>query len=62
MSGADFADWLFLNGTKVAPSIGVANTSFPLRVPSTPGTYVLRFYANNSYTALLANSVTIKVQ
>ncbi len=62
LSGADFAEWLVLNGTTVAPSIGVANTSFPLRVPSTPGTYVLRFYANNSYTALLANSVTIKVQ
>ncbi len=60
--GANFADWFFLNGTKVAPGSGLRNTSFSLRVPGTPGTYVLRFYANNSYTALLANSVNIIVQ
>ena len=60
-SGANFLDWAYLNGQKIAPVTGVANTSFAFRVPSTPGTYVLRFYTNNSYT-VLASSVNIFVQ
>jgi uncharacterized protein YegP (UPF0339 family) len=60
-SDGNFADWAYLNGSRVAPSAGLSNTTFSLRVPSTPGTYVLRFYANNVYT-WLANSVNIVVQ
>jgi hypothetical protein len=63
-TGSAWVDWVYLTGTKVAPVTGSRNATFTYRMPSTPGTYVLRFYANGSgsSTAWLANSVAIVVQ
>ena len=54
-------DWTFLNGSKTAPATGVADAEVPLTLPVTPGPYVLRLYANNTYT-VLATSPTVIVQ
>jgi hypothetical protein len=53
-------DWKFLNGSRTAPTAGTVNVSVPFTMPTTPGTYVIRFYSNNTY-ALLAQSAQITV-
>jgi hypothetical protein len=59
-SDGQYVDYKFLNGTKIVPSTGVSSATISFTVPTTPGTYELRFYANNLYT-LLARSVKITV-
>jgi len=48
-------DWKFLNGSKTAPTGGLANAVVSFTMPTTPGTYVLKFYANDTYTLLSAS-------
>ena len=61
VGGTTEVDWTFLNGSKTAPATGVADAMIPLTLPATPGPYVLRLYANNTYT-VLATSPTVIVQ
>ena len=54
-------DWKFLNGSRSAPATGVTGATVPFALPTTPGkSYVLRYYANDTY-ALLAASAAITV-
>jgi hypothetical protein len=57
--GATVLDWKYLNGSKVAPLSGVAAAAVPFTMPTTPGSYVLRFYAGST---LLASSDAVVVQ
>jgi subtilisin family serine protease/ribosomal protein L35AE/L33A len=61
-SAADTAklDWLYLNGSKSAPSSGVANASLQFTAPSTPGSYNIRLFTNDTYTKI-ATSANISV-
>src|SRR5439155_970064 len=47
-----YLDWFFLNGTKSAPAVGVTTATVPFTLPHTPGTYEVRFFANNTYQRL----------
>jgi hypothetical protein len=62
-NGADnsYVDWWYLNGSKTAPSSGLATASLHFMMPSTPDTYNIRMYANNALFAKLATSATITV-
>jgi hypothetical protein len=59
--GSTYLDWQYLNGTRNVPATGVTGTTVAFTMPTTPGTYTLQFYLNNSYT-LLATSVAITVR
>jgi len=63
-SAADnaYLDWRYLNGTKTAPASGASSAAVQLTAPLTPGTYNVRFYANNSSAQKLATSSTFSVQ
>ena len=37
---------------RIIPNNGLPSATIPFTVPTTPGTYELRFYANNLYTLL----------
>jgi hypothetical protein len=56
----DYLDWMFLNGQKTAPAVGVSGGTLQFTAPTTPGTYNIRFFANNTLTKL-ATSATITV-
>ena len=58
--GSTYLDWKYLNGTRNVPASGVTNGTVSFTMPTAPGTYVFRFYANNSYT-LLAESAVVTV-
>src|SRR5439155_20628067 len=45
-------DWFFLNGTKIPRDSGLTGASVPFTLPTTPGTYEVRFFANNTYQRL----------
>lgn len=62
-SGADnsYVDWWYLNGSKTAPSTGLMEAALTFVAPTTPGTYNIRLYANNSLAVKLATSPTITV-
>src|SRR5439155_2976904 len=47
-----FVDWFFLNGTKIPRDSGLTAASVPFTLPTTPGTYEVRFFANNTYQRL----------
>jgi hypothetical protein len=53
-------DWKFMNGSRTAPTVGATGAIVPFTMPATPGTYVIRFYSNNTST-LLAQSPPITV-
>ena len=53
-----YVDWKYLNGTQAAPATGLAGATFNVSMPSTTGTYVLRFMTGNT---VLATSQTITV-
>ncbi|HUQ89813.1 MAG TPA: Calx-beta domain-containing protein [Vicinamibacterales bacterium] len=53
--------WKYLNGSNTAPSAGIANATLQFTAPTMPGTYNIRFFANNGYTKL-ATSATFTVQ
>jgi hypothetical protein len=59
--GTTYLDWQYLNGTRNVPATGATNATVAFTLPTTPGTYTLQFYLNNSYT-LLATSVAITVR
>jgi len=44
-----YLDWFFLNGTKSAPAAGLTTATIPFTLPNTPGTYEVRFFANNTF-------------
>jgi hypothetical protein len=56
----EYLDWKFLNGQRTAPATGVTAATMQFTAPTTPGTYQIRFYENNSYTRL-ATSASISV-
>jgi hypothetical protein len=60
VGGTSEHDWKFLNGLKTAPAAGTPDATVTFTMPTTPGTYVLRFYSNDTYT-LLASSAPITV-
>ena len=57
---SDYKDWRWLNNTQRPPDAGLVNATVTFAAPSTPGTYVLRFFAKGSYT-LLATSAPFVV-
>ena len=56
-----YVDWSYLSGTRVAPVTGLSSASLRFTAPSTPGTYNIRFFADNRLTNKLATSATITV-
>src|SRR5437667_3856708 len=56
-----FVDWQYLNGTKTQPTTGVTSAALTFSMPSTAGSYVLKFFASGGWT-ILATSPTITVQ
>ena len=59
VGGSTLLDWKYLNGSQTSPATGVAGASVPFTMPTTPGTYNLRFFTGTS--TLLATSATITV-
>jgi agmatine deiminase len=56
-----YLDWFWLNGTKTAPVAGLTTASVSFSLPSTPGTYEVRFFANNTFQRLgTSPTVTVK--
>src|SRR5439155_1713538 len=47
-----YMDWFSLNGTKSAPAAGLTTATIPFTLPNTPGTYEVRFFANNTFQHL----------
>ncbi len=56
-----YGDWNYLNGTKIATTVGQNGASLRFIAPSTPGTYNIRFFADNRLANKLATSATITV-
>jgi hypothetical protein len=55
-----YLDWQYLNGTKSAPSTGSSSATLTFAMPSTLGTYVFRFFANNGFGRLaFSTNVTV---
>jgi hypothetical protein len=55
-----YPDWKYLSGTQTAPATGKTSATLTFTMPTTPGTYNFRFFANNGFT-LLATSPTVTV-
>lgn len=55
-----YVDWRYVNGTQVA-TMGISNATFSIPLPQVPGTYNVRFYANNSLAVKLGTSENIVV-
>ncbi|HEX6161865.1 MAG TPA: S8 family serine peptidase [Vicinamibacterales bacterium] len=55
-----YVKWLYLNGSNVPPATGLSNASLQLPANVAPGTYNIRFFANNGFTKL-ATSATITI-
>src|SRR5947208_1512898 len=47
-----YVDWKFLNCTRTTPTALITAATVPFTMPTTPGTYTLKFLANNTYTLL----------
>jgi hypothetical protein len=62
-TGLDSAllDWKYLNGTRTAPTTGMASATVTFAMPLAPGTYNFRLFTNNTYQKL-ATSPTVTVQ
>jgi hypothetical protein len=54
-----FLDWKYLSGSKTAPASGLTSAAVLFAMPTSPGTYVLKFYAG---TTLLATSNAVITQ
>ena len=52
-------DWRYLNGTTVPPSSGLSVATVTFAVPVTPGTYEVRFFANNTYARIATSGHVI---
>ena len=46
------SDWKYLNGSRTPPAVGITSATLTFAVPSTVGTYNVRFYAMGGYTRL----------
>jgi hypothetical protein len=55
-----YLDWRYLNDTAVAPATGQSAAALHFQIPTTSGTYELRFFADNGY-GLLATSASVVV-
>jgi hypothetical protein len=44
--------WQYLDGSQTAPGTGVVSATLTFTMPSAPGKYEFRFFANNGYTRL----------
>ena len=55
-----YFEWKYLNGTTTQPGTGLTGAALLFTLPTTPGTYNVRFFLDNSGT-LLATSLTITV-
>ena len=54
-----YLDWKYLNGSRTAPSSGVTGAALTFALPTTPGAYDLRFYANNDFILLGSATATV---
>jgi hypothetical protein len=55
-----YASWKYLSDTQTAPSPGLTSATLHFTMPTTPGQYEFRFWANNGYTLLgKSNTVTV---
>jgi cytochrome c5 len=54
-----FLDWKYLNGSKTAPASGLTSAAVLFAMPTSPGTYILKFYAG---ATLLATSSAVITQ
>jgi hypothetical protein len=54
-----YLDWKYLSGSQTPPASGLTSATIGVTMPTTPGTYVIRFYTGSS--TLLATSATITV-
>jgi hypothetical protein len=53
-------DDLYLNGSETTPpTTGLKSATLTFPVPSTPGAYQARFYANNGYTVITRAGITV---
>jgi hypothetical protein len=57
--GTTYLDWKYLNGSKTVPATGLSNAALPFVMPTTPGSYTLKFYTGST---LLATSAAVTVQ
>jgi hypothetical protein len=53
--------WIYLSGTRTPPASGLAGATLTLTAPQTPGTYNVRWFAQDGFTRL-ATSGTVTVQ
>lgn len=54
---ATYPVWRYLNGSTTMPAVGVAASTLTLPVPSTPGAYETRLFANNGFTRLATGPI-----
>lgn len=55
-----YSDWRYLNGTTVAPAVGLADASVSMLAPVIPGVYEFRLFVNGT-NVRLASSGTLTV-
>jgi hypothetical protein len=55
---SSYLAWKYLNGSVSAPATGLSGAAVPFTMPTTPGTYTIKFWAGST---LLATSATITV-
>jgi hypothetical protein len=55
---SQWLDWKYLNGTRTRPATGLTAATVTFTLPSGPGNYQVRFFANDT-TTLLSTSSTI---
>jgi hypothetical protein len=58
-NGQTLLDWKYLNGSQSVPAQGVANATVSMPLPTTPGTYRLRFASGST---ILVTSPVVTVQ
>jgi len=58
-NGQTLLDWKYLNGSQSVPAQGVANATVSMPMPTTPGTYRLRFASGST---ILVTSPVVTVQ
>lgn len=54
-----FLDWKYLNGSRTVPTSGSTDATVAFNMPSTPGSYELRFFQNGGYARLAIASVKV---
>jgi subtilisin family serine protease len=51
--------WAYLNGTKTAPTAGLASAALPFTLPATAGNYEFRFFRANGFERLATSSTIV---